>query len=121
MATKCDRQSIAKDLMRFIRIERNYRNINLCRDDVAEILGVTKGMLTSVIHNELQTTFADLVNRYRANHAYKLLMSAEEDSVTLEEIAIMSGFSNRMTMHRAFLKVYGKSPGKVREELSVNF
>lgn len=117
MAVKCDRKSIARELVKFVRTERNYRNINLSREDVAEKLGITKGMLTSVVHNELQTTFTDLVNKYRVSHAYKLLKSDRNDSASLEEIAIMSGFSNRMTMHRAFHKEYGMAPGKMRGEL----
>lgn len=112
------RNTLSKALVRYIRDERNYHNISLSRDDVAEALGVTKGMLTSIVHTELQTTFTDLVNQYRARHAVKLLKSEKNANATLDEIAIRSGFSNRMTMHRAFLKFYAVPPGKMREAYS---
>lgn len=112
MVRKYDRKALAKDVISYVRNEHNYRNINFSRKDLARYLGVTCPMLTSVIHQELETTFTDLVNKYRVQYAHRLIMSMSD--VPLEDVAIRSGFSNRMTMHRAFIKVYGMSPGKIR-------
>lgn len=113
MARTFDRQELAKEIVRYVRSERNYRNINLNRDEVSGYLGITNPMLSSIVHVELETTFTDLVNKYRVEYAHRLLLAADTE-LPLEDIAVMSGFSNRMTMHRAFVKVYGMSPGKIR-------
>lgn len=120
MISKCDRKKLARRFVEYVRDQRNYRNINLSREEVSSVLGVTKGMLTSAIHDELQSTFPDLVNKYRAYHAHRLLMSESNSDVPLDEIAIRSGFSNRMTMHRTFIKVYGISPGKIKKDIITN-
>lgn len=113
MAKTFDRQALAKKIVSYVRDDHNYRNINLDRSEVAGYLGITNPMFTSIVHRELDTTFKDLVNKYRVQFAHRLLLSEDSDA-SLEDIAIRSGFSNRMTMHRAFIKVYGMSPGKIR-------
>lgn len=116
MAGKIDRASLARAVVHYVRDERNFRDIHVSREGVSRHFGVSQTILSKVIHEELGTTFNDLVNKYRAHYARRLLLSPSNADSPLEEIAIRSGFSNRMTMHRAFLSVYGVTPGALRNQ-----
>lgn len=115
MAVKIDRESLARAVVQYVRDERNFRDIHISRDSVSRHFGVSPTMFSKVVHEELGTTFNDLVNKYRVHYARRLLLSPSNAESPLEEIALRSGFSNRMTMHRAFLTVYGVTPGAMRK------
>lgn len=56
-------------------------------------------------------TFNDFRNECRVNHAKKMIMEGKAESLTLEAIALSSGFSTRNTFFTAFKKGEGISPG----------
>lgn len=118
MAGKVERDTLTKALIHYIRDERKFRDINLSREKVAHHLGVSKTLLTKAIHEDMGMTFNMLVNKFRVQYARRLIHSPANADVPLEEIAIRAGFSNRMTMHRAFLQYYGTTPGMVKKNSS---
>jgi len=56
-------------------------------------------------------TFNDFRNECRVNHAKKMIIEGKAESLTLEAIALSSGFTTRNTFFTAFKKVEGISPG----------
>lgn len=55
-------------------------------------------------------TFKDFCNIYRIDHAKNLMLDAKFQSMTLEAIAISSGFSNRNSFTKTFQKMEGITP-----------
>lgn len=92
-----------------------FRDIHFSREILANELGISPARVSSIFQEEIGTSFYDFVNRQRTYHARRLLKSAVHKNDTLEDIALQSGFSNRMTMHRMYLKVYGITPGEERK------
>ena len=92
-----------------------FRDIHFSRETLANELGISPARVSSIFQEEIGTSFYDFVNRQRTYHARRLLKSAVHKNDTLEDIALLSGFSNRMTMHRMYLKVYGITPGEERK------
>ena len=92
-----------------------FRDIHFSRETLANELGISPARVSSIFQEEIGTSFYDFVNRQRTYHARRLLKSAVHKNDTLEDIALQSGFSNRMTMHRMYLKVYGITPGEERK------
>lgn len=113
---KHNHKELARCILRIIRDERAFHDINLSREGLAERLQVPKALLSQIVREEFQMNFCDLVNKYRIRYAQKLLLSEKNSSsYTLDDIAIMSGFKCRMSMHRAFVKQCGVTPGQARK------
>lgn len=110
-----DHKGLAVAIKKFIKDNRLYRDIHFSRDVIAKELGISPARISLIFKEELETTFYDFVNRQRVYHARKLMKSPAHKDDTLEDIAIQSGFSNRMTMHRMYVKVYGITPGEERK------
>ena len=92
-----------------------FRDIHFSRETLAKELEISTARVSIVFQEEIGTSFYDFVNRQRTYYARRLLKSAVHKNDTLEDIALQSGFSNRMTMHRMYLKVYGITPGDERK------
>jgi AraC-like DNA-binding protein len=56
-------------------------------------------------------TFNDYRNKWRVNHAKKLIEEGKAGEMTLEAIGMLSGFSSRNTFITDFKKFEGESPG----------
>ena len=64
--------------------------------------------VSNLIKGELKSSFYDLINRRRIEHA-KILLSEENDS-TVEAIAYEVGFNSRAAFYRSFKKYTGTNP-----------
>jgi AraC-like DNA-binding protein len=55
-------------------------------------------------------SFSEYRNRWRVEYAKSLIMGGKTDELTLEAIALSSGFSNRNSFRSAFQKIEGTQP-----------
>ncbi len=62
-------------------------------------------------------SFIDYRNKWRVEHAKKLIHNGEANDMTMEAIGNMSGFSSRNTFLSAFKKREGTSPGNYTSRL----
>lgn len=115
MNRQYDHKELATEIRHLIKDRRLYRNIHFSREDIARELDILPARVSLIFRDELKTSFYDFVNRLRAIHAHKLLKSQAHKDDTLEDIAVQSGFNNRMTMHRVYVKMYGITPGEERK------
>lgn len=93
----------------YIRAQALVEDIDL--GGVARYCGVSQGHLSRVFHHSTGLTFREYVTQVRLEHARGLLRRSAK-SVT--EIAYDSGFQSLSQFHRAFLKAFGVSPGRLR-------
>lgn len=87
--------------------ERLYLNPNLKLADVAEALDVSRNAVSACI-NALGSTFSQLVNDYRLQHAKELLLS--ESGMKMTTIGLESGFANERSFFRVFKEATGMTP-----------
>ena len=111
-----DHKELAARIKTMICDNHLFRDIHFSRYTLAKELDISPARVTAIFHEEMGTSFYDFVNRQRTYYARRLLKSAVHKNDTLEDIALQSGFSNRMTMHRMYLKVYGITPGEERKK-----
>jgi len=57
-----------------------------------------------------QRSFTDYRNRWRIEHARRLILEGKSNDLTLEAIGLLSGFTSRNTFLNAFKKAEGISP-----------
>jgi AraC-like DNA-binding protein len=78
--------------------------------DLSDITSIPYTYLSTIINQEYQLNFNELVNKYRINYVKAILESPESNLYTLEAISKKAGFSSRATFSRAFLKFECCSP-----------
>ena len=79
-------------------------------DQVAGVLGSSARSIQRRL-NEERTTFQRVLDDLRKDLASQYL---EDRSHPIAEIALLLGFSDQTTFHRAFVRWTGRTPGEVR-------
>lgn len=94
-------------------LERCYREQSAARaSDFATYLGVTHPYLSGVATKIAGTTLRELLRAKQLAYAARLLRTTP---LTVEQIALRSGFGTEATFYRCFREAYGMPPGRFRE------
>jgi len=94
-----------------------YLNPELRLADLAEAMDVRPYRVSEILNRGLQTTFYDLVNRYRVSKARELLLAPDLAHFNLLGIAMESGFKSKSVFNDVFKKSTGKTPSQFRSEI----
>ena len=101
---------------RLLNEEQIFRDADLRLNDLASKLGTNRTYISRLINNKANTNFCDYINSHRITYAKKLFFLHKEEQLTLDEVALQSGFSSQSSFYRVFMKLEGTSPAKYREE-----
>lgn len=71
--------------------------------------------LSQTINTRGNETFYDFVNRYRVEHAKRVLLDTGAKQISVLDIAMASGFSSQSAFYKAFKKQVGITPAKFRK------
>ncbi len=102
--TICDR---AEDI-----IKEDYMDINLNVSIIADKLNITPSYLSKLFKNQKCISLLDYLYQIRLTVAKKLL---KETSLTVEEIALKTGFISNSALTKTFKKYEGITPGVYRK------
>ncbi len=93
-----------------------FLNPNLTLDDVAFGTKISKPQLTAYFKKTQASNFNQYVNRLRVEYAVILLQDIHhlnEEDISIEQLALQSGFNSRVTFYRAFVGIYGFPPSEL--------
>lgn len=91
-----------------------YLNPELRLSDLADALDIRPYRVSEILNRGLQTTFYDLVNRYRVTKAQELLLAPGSAQLNLLGIAMESGFKSKSVFNDVFKKSTGMTPSQFR-------
>jgi len=111
-----DKQRIARKIIRFSSDVKSIIQPNLNLQLLSESIGEKKHNVSQTISEEMNTTFKDIINRKRIDFAKQLLSNKDNPKTKLFAIALDSGFTNKTTFHRAFVKYTGQTPNDFRKK-----
>lgn len=103
-----------------IEAARTYllQNLSVCdlrQEEIAAHVGVSRVYLRRLFHKHYGASPNQFLTSERLRHACELMWNPD---LTLEEIALQSGFSTLSYFCRVFKEKYGISPGVYRKSLS---
>lgn len=81
-------------------------------DDVSAHFGYNRQYFSRFFNSYFGCGLHEYINMLRARHAAILL---KESDASISQIALESGFDTHRTFNRAFLRVFGRSPGDFRK------
>lgn len=93
-------------------IERNFAD-KLSLEQIAHAAGISKTEALRCFKSCLQTAPITYLNKYRLEHACKLLL---QTSLTISEIAEKTGFESAGYFDRLFKREFGITPKEIRKQ-----
>jgi len=88
---------------------RPYLNPDFTISDLSASLLTNTAYLSKAINQMSGRNFRNYVNYYRVNHAKELF--TKDKTLTVKQLASISGFSNTTSFNNAFKTLCGDSPG----------
>lgn len=93
-----------------------YCNPDFKREDLVMELNLRKSTFNSDFEYVTGESLTSYIQRIRLEHSIELMKAPE--NLTIETIALESGFSSRSTFYRLFSDTYGKSPTEYKLQIS---
>lgn len=102
---------LGRKIEELFRAGQVYLNPNLKLSDVTRMVGSNRTYVSKWFNQDSGLSFYDYVNRYRIEHACRLLLDSSD---TVMHISDQSGFNSLSTFHRIFTKLKGMTPNEYR-------
>ncbi len=104
-----EKSKLGAALDRLMQERKFFLQHDLKISDVAHEAGTCRTYLSSYLNQELGLSFSDYINRQRIEYAKSLISTAKEE-YTVEQLAILSGFSSLTSFNRNFRKFAEVTP-----------
>jgi AraC-like DNA-binding protein len=91
-----------------------YLNQKLTVKGLALELNSTPKIISQIINSSFKKSFYDLVNSYRIEDVKRSLKDEQYKHLTIEGIALNSGFNSSSTFNRLFKSYTGRTPREYR-------
>jgi len=107
------RESILVELQRYMQAAQPWLKIDLTLGELAAGINVAPHHLSQIINSEIGKSFACYINEFRVGEACQLL--AGDNSRSVLEVALDSGFSSKSSFNASFKKHTGMTPSEYRK------
>lgn len=105
-----------KKLEALCSVQKIYRESNLDRNRVADILGISPNYVSQIVNSITGQNFSVYINTYRVEEVKELILDKEFDNYSLLAIGLECGFSSKTTFHNSFKKITGMTPNTFRKK-----
>lgn len=97
--------------------ERCFLDPYLTMERLADEMNVHRNALSAAVNQCSGMNFPRWLASYRVRELERLSALPENIGVTLERLAVRSGFSNRNSFYRSFKDIRGTTPGEWRSSV----
>ena len=108
-------ESLMKHIFKIIVEDKMFKNKALSVSNLSEILDINRTYISNAINRTTGQNFNTFVNEYRVKEAIHIMSKDGINSLSIDQIAEQSGFSNRQSFYEAFKKTTGISPSDFRK------
>lgn len=114
-------ESLTKENSYFKKLEslcindQIYRDSNLDREKVAELLDISPGYVSRIVNSATGDNFSTFINRFRVEEVKTIMSNPEFDNYSLLAIGLECGFSSKTTFYNSFKKHTGMTPSAYKK------
>lgn len=112
-------KSYTVQLRKLMESEKVFKNRTLSLADLADKINVPQHCASQIINTAFGSNFYDYVNSYRVDEVKSLLDNQINQSKTILEIALDSGFNSKSVFNESFKKFTGMTPSAYRKKSSL--
>lgn len=111
-----DMNRIYKKIQETFSKDKIFLNRDLSLAKFSEIIEEKPHSISQTMSELVQQNFNDYLNFHRVQHAMEMLRDPKFGHYKIEAVAIDSGFNNKVTFNKAFLKCVKSTPSTYRKE-----
>ena len=101
-------------ILDIIVMQKKYKDKNYSAKKLAEDLGTNTRYISAVVNVRFHMNYTSFVNKFRIEEAMAILVDRRYQSLRVEEVSDMVGFSNRQSFYASFYKLMGMTPREYR-------
>lgn len=98
--------------------QKPYLDPALSLENLALQLKIPAHHLTQTFNLQLQTNFTSFVNKHRITYACHMLDNKSGSKLTIEQLALASGFNSKISFNRNFKLIVGLTPSEYLQEVT---
>ncbi|OHD62697.1 MAG: hypothetical protein A2176_12740 [Spirochaetes bacterium RBG_13_51_14] len=110
-----DIDTIRVKLFSLMEKEHAYRDGDMTLRTLSQKMSLTPHQLSQFLNEQLKTSFATFINKYRVNEAKKLLSENADQNILT--ICYVVGFNSKSSFNTVFKKLTGRTPTVFRSQL----
>lgn len=103
-------QRIEQAIIQTLHVDQLYLDEDLTLMKLADQLGESSQKVSETLNRQMNTSFYNLVNRFRVERAKLLLLDPKAAHFSIEGIAYECGFKSRSTFFKFFKQQLGTTP-----------
>ena len=107
-----------KEFRDFMDAEKPYKQSDLTLRELADMMDIPPKHLSEILNKQMDSSFYEFVNLYRAREAASMIRSLDDEHVTILEVMYESGFNSKSTFNNYFKRVTGQTPTRYRKKIS---
>lgn len=111
---KNDKKRISQKIDNYISNTNNIINQKLNLDILSQNIEEKKHHISQTLSEVYKSSFNDLINEKRIEYSKTLLMDSKYDHLKILAVALDSGFTNKTTFNRAFIKFNSCTPSQFK-------
>ncbi len=115
---KMKNESVFDSLRQLMERDEVYRDSNLTRERLADMLGTNRTYLSQIIADRTGKGYYQFVNGYRIKEAVKVLSGPAGLDYPLKALAADLGFKSMTTFYKTFQEAVGMTPSAYRDTAS---
>lgn len=97
-------------------VKNNYMK-KITLDDIADNVYLSRTYISRIFREEMKVTLTKYINKIRIDKSKQLLL---DSSLTLADVANLTGFDDQSYYSKTFRSITGMSPGKYREKHGIH-
>lgn len=108
-------EDMARKIVSKLMIEQKYRDPAYSAKRLADDIGVNSRHISAVINLRFQQNYSQMVGEMRIQEARYMLQDSNFNHMTMEDIAVNTGFSTRQSFYATFFRLTGMTPREYRQ------
>ena len=101
---------LKEKILHVIVMQKKYKDKEYSAKKLAEDLGTNTRYISAVVNVQFHMNYTTFVNKFRIEEAMTIMVDRRYQSLTMEEVSDMVGFSNRQSFYASFYKINGITP-----------
>ncbi len=111
-----EQEALIQKIKSSLDVDKVFTNPQLNIKLFADHIGVPTHVLSKTINQQFKKSFSELIQEARVDYSIELLKEKSEQ-LSMDGIALESGFNSRSSFYRVFKKLTAKSPAAYIHEL----
>lgn len=107
-------KQLDEQLNELVKTHKPHLDEDISLPKLAALLGVTTHQLSELLNIHKHTSFYDFLNDLRYQESLRFL-AADENELTIADIAYRSGFNNRNSFYKVFKEKTGLTPSQYKK------